>query len=131
MNTLLKEKIRFKKDHVSKDEIFKISPVLNHIFFYFVQYAYEYDLPIKLTSVLGDAVGRTSKTHCEGRAIDISTMNWEKFHCTRVTAKLNTKFAKDFGTSPVGGTPRVCVYGDSKHLDHFHLQIRQGLVLFD
>jgi len=131
MTTLSKAiNIQFKDGHASFSELLTVEPILNHIFFYFCHYAKEYHLPIRVTSIRGDAIGRKSTTHKEGRAIDISTRGWDVLHCNRIASKLNMKFSKNIGTSPVGGTERVCVYGDEQHLDHFHLQVKRNVKLF-
>lgn len=123
--------IKFKENEAHENELLKVEPILMHVFYYFVKCANECNLPILITSITGDAIGRTSTTHSEGRAIDIATRGFSKLECERIKYELNSKFSKNFGTSPVGGTKRVCVYGDSKHLDHFHLQIRRNIKLLN
>lgn len=121
--------IKFKKNEATLEELLSVQPMLLHIFSYFVQCCDEQKLPILITSIRGEAIGRNSRTHREGRAIDIATREFSSLQCNRIAFELNSKFAQDFGTSPVHGTKRVCVYGDPKHLDHFHIQIRRNIRL--
>ena len=120
---------------VSIVDFFKIDPMLGVVFYYFVKYAKENNLPVVVTSMIDSPeiskrLNRVSTTHDDGRAIDISAKDWPLLHCHRVTTKINDKYARDYGTCPPNGKPRVVVFHNSGHGDHFHLQVKRNIIEF-
>ena len=75
--------------------------------------------------------GRISKTHEEGRAVDVSIKGFSEFHLRRLPHFLNTRFGKDWGTNKVGSNdlPRVCVVHDAGSGNHIHLQVKRNIYL--
>ena len=117
-----------KHGHVDCKEMTFINPFLGMVFYYFVAYAVENDLPVRVTSITGDAVGRMSTTHSSGRAIDLGIIGWNTKHLKALQRDMN-KLYMNWGTAPVGKPPQVFVWGDEAHEDHVHLQVRRYIKL--
>jgi len=104
----------------------------------FCIYANQHGLPIVITCMIDDkpevpgdqdATGRRTKTHLEGRAIDVSANGWDDLHQERVAFHLNSRYGRLYGTAPVGSNAtKVVVCHDAGSGTHFHLQCRNGIV---
>jgi len=128
------------KEGVELGDLKKITPPLGVVFYTFVMYAKEQSLPCVVTSILGDAEGRKSSTHQEGRGMDIRSVGWDKRHIENVCLLLNNKYASFWGTSPDGISPMVILHHQAKYLvdggpklgaPHFHLQVQRNALLRD
>jgi len=127
----MRNKTILKSAEISIGDFLKIEPMLGVVFYHFVQYAVEYDLPVVITSMIDEAPNRVSSTHNEGRAIDIrASKEWTDLHTVRVCNKLNELYARKYGTAPAEKKPRVIICHDAGTGKHFHLQIRRNLILF-
>ena len=122
----MKNSFDIKEPDVKLKEIQKMQWPLAMMMNYFIGYAELHSLPVVLTSVNERAKGRTSRTHEEYRAVDISTRHWSVEHCTRIQRKMNEVY-RQWATGPVDGIKRVLIYGDENHLDHFHMQIKRNI----
>lgn len=111
------------KDEVCLDNLMQINPVLGLIFFYFVGYAVNNNLPVKVTSII-DNFPRSSRTHREGRAIDISSRGWTDFHINRIVYRINSMY-RDFGTAPPNKVKQAIIHHNAGHGDHFHIQVNR------
>lgn len=115
-----------KNNDIDLNDLQMIDPALWILITRTMLYCAEYKLPCRITSLVSDRenVKAVSKTHEQGRAIDISTHGWTEQHCNRFKFIMNRDY-KDLGAISYSDLKaRAVVYGDSKHLDHFHLQVR-------
>ena len=91
----------------------------------FTQYAAIEGLPVEITSVFEHVEERQSRTHEEGRAIDISIRGWNEVQIAEVTTLLNTRMVGIAAISSSDGAPRAVVVHEIGALGrHFHLQVR-------
>lgn len=111
------------KESVCLDNLMEINPILGLIFYYFVGYAYNHDLPVVITSII-DNHPRKTRTHAEGRAIDISSKNWPNFHIQRILYKINSTY-RDYGTGPVNKPKQAIIHHDAGSGFHFHIQVNR------
>lgn len=65
-----------------------------------------------------------SRTHSEWRAADISIRGWSLDEIDDLVFDLNDRFKHIAAISASDHVPRAAIYGDSKHLDHIHVQCR-------
>ena len=112
---------------------------LNEIVFYhpkllillsaLIEYCYEMEIPLHLTSGIRakhDGISK-SKTHQEGRALDIRTKYWNSDQVNHVLKYLK-KYDQAFscGALNVDGESKLFVtYGSVNSPSHLHLQIRR------
>ena len=90
-------------------------------------YANENDLDVEFTSIISDRenVEAKSKTHEDGRAIDMSTKGWNDFHISRIISLLEDKHSDIAAISASDLQPRPAVYHNYNNQgDHLHLQVR-------
>lgn len=110
---------------IKREDLEMISPYLLLIFADLTIYAHEHNLPVVISSIREDVSGRKHRTHKEGRALDLSSRKWSRFHIDRVCLKLNKKYKEIAAFSASDGKPRACVYHKLKNGQyHFHLQVR-------
>jgi len=116
------------KEGVSNEELFYMSPMLYSLFAYLLGYCETHELPCTVTSITGEAEGRVTATHKEGRAIDVSVRGWSEFHIHRFVKKANNKFANIGAISSSDYKPRAVVYhAVDGGAPHFHLQVKRQL----
>jgi len=87
-------------------------------------------LDVVVTGVLGEkGIKRKSKTHEEGRAIDIRTKDWSDGFAQQVEMWLNATFSTGAEFDD-GRAMNVCVYHDSGYGRHLHIQVaRRPLII--
>ena len=93
-------------------------------------WAVERNLPFVVTETVTTekedlALKRTSTSHRERRAFDLSTSGWSFDQCREFVEHFNFKHADVAAIAAATGKPTLVVFGDSRHLDHFHVQIHQ------
>jgi len=119
------------KDKVNFEDLKDVHPNLLVLLVYAYQYARRYELPFTITSIKDRFSGRISKSHEEGRAIDLSVKAWPEFHILRLTKKMNEEFESIGAISKSDGISRACVYHKVEgNAWHFHLQVRATLNLY-
>lgn len=79
----------------------------------------------KTTDAEDRVLNRVSKTHQEGRAIDLSCREWKKENIEEFIAYFSHKYAHIAAVGMSG--PRLIVHHDSGHGAHFHVQIRPNI----
>lgn len=79
----------------------------------------------KTTKTEDDLLKRVSKTHQEGRAIDISYHGWTKENADKFIAYFSHKYASV--AAIVSNGPKLIVFHDAGSGSHFHVQIMPGL----
>lgn len=95
------------------------------IFLEFIKWCQENDYPVMVTSIKSDEVkGRTSNTHKEGRAIDISCRGFDTDSIDEVVHYINKKFPNMGAISSKDGASRAIIAHNSGSGIHFHLQCR-------
>lgn len=95
-------------------------------------------LPFKITAYRSDistdiSLNRRSKTHLQGRAVDISTRHWKRKHVLKLCSYLNIKYQNIAAISYSDKKPRVCVYHRANYKGakyHIHLQVKRSLKLY-
>lgn len=114
------------KDGVDINDLKKLQPAMWQILSFAVCYCAEYRLPLVITSLINDRDGvkASSKTHEQGRAIDISVAGWTDQHIHRFCFQVNAKFFDIAALSASDMKPRAAIYHNSGYGDHIHLQVR-------
>ena len=79
----------------------------------------------KTTTEEDAAIKRISKTHSEGRAVDISYHGWNKENSDKFIACFSHKYASMAAITSNG--PKLIVFHDAGSGNHFHVQIKPGL----
>lgn len=121
----MKEKWKVKKG-VDINDIKSIDPALLLIKTYIINFGINHGVDVIFTSIINDRNGvvSVSKTHADGRAIDLRTLNWSRGLIRTLQLELNEKFVTIGALSKDTHIPTVALFGDSRHLDHMHIQIR-------
>jgi hypothetical protein len=95
-------------------------------------YCKKHKLPLVATSIIrshseNQALGAVSKTHVEGRAVDLSVKGWETSDIEMFVKFWNGHhYNKDYGAiSSLTKQPNLVVYHNSGHGDHLHIPVRR------
>lgn len=77
-----------------------------------------------VTTLKEDArLGRTSKTHREGRAFDLRTRDWPRELIKEFENHFNSKFGKHGALGATTMQPNLLVWHDAGYGEHFHVQL--------
>jgi len=118
----MKVSFKYPQDRKHLEEI---HPNLFYLLGCFVKYAYDRGLPVTITSIIRDKLsGSVSKTHEEGRAIDISCNGWSVDQCLAAEEYMNRNYPHIAAISSKTFMPAACVYHNVGHGVHFHIQVR-------
>lgn len=117
------------KDGVNPLDLAKIHPALLFVLGFIALYAKAFSLPVVVSSITDDAPNRKSKTHEDGRALDISLNGWGELHIHRLEFIVNQRFARELGTAPSGEPLRVIKVHDAGTGNHIHAQVRVNAML--
>ena len=114
------------KKGVDINDIKSIDPALLLIKAYVVDFGIRNRLEVVFTSIINDRDGvpSVSTTHASGRAEDLRIVIWPISAIRKLQLELNEKFVTVGALSKDTHVPTVALYGDEKHLDHMHLQVR-------
>jgi len=114
------------KDEVSEKDLLEMTPWALILFSNFVLYCEQRGLPVKITSIKNDGanIKRVSKSHSQGRALDISVVGWTETQIKKAVSYFNNRFKHIGAISFSDGQSRAIVYHDSGYGAHFHLQVR-------
>lgn len=107
-----------------------INPFLFKMLAHIIVMCSEHGVTPVITSVIrtpeeNAAVGAVSKTHIEGRAIDISIRGWDKDFIKQVETEINFLFSNVGAISASTGKPRPIVVHDVGFGAHIHVQTRR------
>ena len=105
-----------------------IHPILLMVFADFNLWAYERDLPVKVTRIIDERIEgiSVSDTHSEGRAIDVSVVGWSTDEIDDAIFYFNKLYADLYGAySYSDGHPRIVVPPNHGTAPHLHFQIRR------
>lgn len=126
MNIVDTRSFRFKEE---KDmiQLSIIHPILLFIFADFNFYCYERDLPVVITRAVAHEIDgvSTSKTHSEGRAIDLSVKGWSPDDIHRMIYYFNAKYKDMAAISSSDGIPRLFIYHNVNLGHHLHFQVKR------
>ncbi len=115
-----------KQDDINMEDVLMWQWKLFVAFGHFCAYANQHNLPVKITSLASDRenVRAVSRTHEEGRAIDISSKNWSKDNIKGAIEYMN-KIAGHYGAfSYRDQVQRVIIHHEAfGQGDHFHIQV--------
>lgn len=113
---------------------FKLHPLLVMIMGEMIAWAWTQRLPTVITETFTTldedlALKRTSSTHREGRAFDMSTAGWPKASIDQFIEIFSKKYS---GLAALGasGQPVLILHHDSGFGDHFHVQIARAYSIF-
>lgn len=113
------------KDDVDPEDLKKMSYGILIILLEFAIWCKKHSIPCVISSLMGDAPGRVSRTHADGRAFDASIRGMTTDHIDDILIEFNRKYAATHGTDPTGKNPRVVIcHGKVQHL---HFQVRHGI----
>ncbi len=75
----------------------------------------KYDLPCRVSMIIGLAAHSTVKIHLEGRAYDLSTREWLNIHIWNYLCVVNVEHAEKIGAFSKGdGRARAAIFETSK-----------------
>lgn len=114
------------KNDCNIEDITMINPKLLVMLATILEFADGKNLPVVISSIINDRinVNSVSKTHQEGRALDISTIGWDIDDINElklVMSKHDNIAALSFSTLK----PSPVVYHDSGYGPHLHIQCRR------
>lgn len=113
------------KPGVNESDLFRVDPIIFEMLGFTSNYAYQYGLPCLVTSMMEDAPGRKTRTHKEGRAIDVSVRGWNDFHIHSFIFKFQERFTGQ-GAYNKSGRRRPIVYHKVEGgAYHFHMQCQR------
>jgi len=111
------------KEGVDKEEIFMLTPKMLLLLGAFTEYAYVRDLPVNITCMQEYVASRVTRTHLEGRAVDISVKGWSLEEINEAVTVLSIRHRIIAAFSERDGKPRAVIYHNVEGW-HFHLQVR-------
>jgi hypothetical protein len=117
------------KEGVVIQDILALNPKVLVVLGHFMSYAEKHNLPVTITSIISDRDGieTASRTHEEGRAIDLRSSDWPEHHRREVVEHM-LHIANHYGAiSASDHHRRVIIHHDYKGQGgHFHLQVSRG-----
>lgn len=123
--------MNFKTEEIKK-RFESVNPILKSI----AQDMYEWcvicDAPFMITASLSTEdedkkLNRVSSTHREGRAFDLSCLDWDKDKIAVFVANFSEKYKGVAAISPSTNSPQLIIYHDNGNGVHFHVQIRRNV----
>ena len=117
------------KEDVVIEDLLSLNPKVLIVLGHFMAYAEKHNLPVTITSIISDRdnVEAVSRTHEEGRAIDLRSSDWPEHHRLEVVEHM-LHIANHYGAiSASDYQRRVIIHHDYKGQGgHFHLQVSRG-----
>lgn len=117
------------KDDIVLEDLQRLTPAMWVVLTAVIMYTKRNNLPLTITSIISDRgqVNAVSKTHDQGRAVDIRISDWSKVHCQKLCFTLNTQYHDIAAISYSDRRPRCAILKK----DHIHLQVRPGDSVLD
>lgn len=120
--------IQFKEEGIS-ERFQQCHPLLRNISIVMASWCRDRKLPFVITSARttveeDKALSRTSKTHREGRAIDVSVRGWSSQDINDFSSYFN-KLYRDVAAITKARVPRLVVWHNNGNGEHLHIQIRR------
>jgi len=116
------------KDSVDINDLKEIKIDTFILFSAFTVYCHHNGLPLLITSIKDEVVGRKSDTHLDGRAFDVSVRAWNRKQIDDCINYFMTKY-KDLGAISADTGLRRVVYLHSmadNGAEHIHVQIKKS-----
>lgn len=114
------------KESVFVEDLLMVNPKLLIALGHFIMYAEKHNLPVTITSIIHDRknVASVSRTHEDGRAVDIRSRDWPKKHIEGVVDHM-MHIANHYGAiSASDYERRVIIHHKVKGGgEHFHIQV--------
>jgi len=101
-----------------------LDPRLVGMFAHFLTYALDLGLPVTITSIISAETPRVSRSHVEGRAIDVSAKGWSSKQAKLAEKKFNAWYKPIGAISSETGLSNPIEYHNAGSGWHFHLQVR-------
>ena len=116
-----------KSDCEIKDMMF-LQPALYVLLTRTFIFCSENNLPCKITSIISDRddVVAQSKTHEQGRAVDISIRDWPENLINKYIYMMNIDYSDIAAISSSDNKPRAVIRHNVGSGDHLHLQVRHN-----
>jgi hypothetical protein len=121
------------KDSAKAEHLLKISPQLLQVLAFVNCFCAENACTLMLTSILStleddQRIGRTSATHREGRAVDVSlspAYGWTEKKIAKLKEELDKTYLH-LGAVTSSGAPLLCyIHGNAENAGrHAHIQVR-------
>lgn len=115
------------KDGICLDDICMLHPNLIIMFGTVLNFASKNNLPVVVTSMVGDrgSVKAVSKTHEQGRALDLSVKGWSHEKIEELNEIIDKKHSDIGAISAKTLKPRPFVFHNYRGQgDHIHLQVK-------
>lgn len=116
------------KDDCKMEDFQMLSPKVLVLFSTLLRFADNRNLPVVVTSMISDRenVKKSTKTHEEGRAIDVSTKGWREKDIEDIQKIMLLEHHRIAAISYSDLKPKPCVYHNYENQgDHLHLQVRR------
>lgn len=119
------------KDDIDLNDLKELQPACWVLLTAALLYCKEHNIILTITSIKSDRknVNSVSKTHEQGRAVDISVRGWSSLHRTRLCYILNRDYGDIAAISAKDGIARAAVLHDAGYGAHIHLQVKPGASL--
>lgn len=117
------------KDDIDLNDLKELQPACWVLLTAALLFCKEHNIILKITSIKSDRknVNAVSKTHEEGRAIDISVYQWPPVLIHRLCHNLNRSYSDIAAISAKDLVPRAAVYHNAGHGSHVHIQCRPNV----
>jgi len=115
------------KESVLVTDLQMIRPDLLIVLSYVSWWCFNNNLPCRITSIMDDAPQRISRTHAEGRAIDISTKGFGPRDITALLKYLEDKVGHLGAYSKSDNIQRVAIYHNAGSGHHLHIQVSKEI----
>lgn len=114
------------KEDINLEDLKEMDPALLILLTRTFLFCSEFNLPCRITSIKSDRknIKSSSKTHEQGRAIDISTKGWTEHLIHSFLYRMNRDYAEIAAISASDLKPRAAIYHDVGYGSHIHLQVR-------
>jgi len=113
------------KHDLSSDSLMFLTPPMITLFAAFLNWADARNLPVVISSINEDVVGRKFKSHREGRSLDFSRKGWKLKDINDALEYFNQNYRGIAAISNSDKVPRALVYHKIEGgAYHFHLQVR-------
>jgi len=114
------------KDDVDVLDIDMIHPAVMTLIGFYMTYCYKHNLHCEITSLIHDREGviAKSKTHEEGRAVDVSVKGWSREQISDFVNSGNIRFSNIGAISTSDNKARAFVYHNGNGW-HIHAQIKR------
>ena len=115
------------KENVLVTDLQMLRPDMLIVLSYLSWWCFKHNLPCRVTSIIDHVETRVSRTHDDGRAVDISTRGFGPSEIERLIKYLNERVGILGAYSKSDGVQRVAVYHDAGMGHHIHIQVSKNM----